>query len=112
MLAEPEGAAPFFLSISPCRSDLLPQGALEEDLPQDCTREYDVSHTLRYPHMWALTVAIIYFGTFLILGYFAKVVLGKLMERSGAELSDVQAQAGANRRPRKVFLLGAWRSED
>jgi hypothetical protein len=47
------------------------------------------------------------FGTFLLLGYFAKVALDRLMERSGAELSDVQAQAGANRRPRKVFLLGA-----
>jgi hypothetical protein len=62
--------------------------------------------------MWALTVASIYFGTFLVLGYIAKLGLGKLMDRSGAELSDVQAQAGANRRPRKVFLLGAWRSED
>jgi hypothetical protein len=62
--------------------------------------------------MWALTVAIIYFGTFLILGYIAKVALDKLMDRTGAELHDVQAQAGANRRPRKVFLLGAWRTED
>jgi hypothetical protein len=62
--------------------------------------------------MWALTVAIIYFGTFLVLGYIAKVALDKLMDRTGAELSDVQAQAGASRRPRKVFLLGAWRNED
>jgi hypothetical protein len=62
--------------------------------------------------MWALTVAIIYFGTFLVLGYIAKVVLDKLMDRTGAGLSDVQAQAGANRKPRKVFLLGAWRTED
>jgi hypothetical protein len=62
--------------------------------------------------MWALTVAIIYFGTFLVLGYIAKVALDKLMDRTGAELSDVQAQAGANRRPRKIFLLGTWRTED
>jgi hypothetical protein len=62
--------------------------------------------------MWAFIVAIIYLGTFLVLGYIAKVALDKLMNRMGAELSDVQAQAGANRRPRKVFLLGAWRADD
>ena len=28
------------------------------------------------------------------------------------ELSEVQKQAGSNRRPRKVFLLGFWRTED
>ena len=59
--------------------------------------------------MWALTVAVIYFGTFIALGYFAKLALGRLME--GAELSDVQAQAGPNRQPRRLFLLGSWRTE-
>jgi len=59
--------------------------------------------------MWALTVAVIYFGTFIALGYFAKLALRRLME--GAELSDVQAQAGPNRQPRRLFLLGAWRTE-
>jgi hypothetical protein len=61
--------------------------------------------------MWALTVAVIYFGTFIALGYVAKLALGRLMARSGAELSEVQAQAEPNRRPRRVFLLGAWRTE-
>ena len=35
-----------------------------------------------------------------------------LMKRKGVELSDVQRQAGANRKPRKVFLLGFWRTEE
>jgi hypothetical protein len=61
--------------------------------------------------MWAIVVAVIYFGSFLVLGFIAKVALAKLMERSGADLSDVQAQAGPHRRKRKVFLLGAWRDE-
>ena len=35
-----------------------------------------------------------------------------LMKRKEVELSDVQRQAGPNRKPRKVFLLGFWRTED
>ena len=61
--------------------------------------------------MWALTVATIYFGTFVALGWIAKLALGRLMVRTGADLSEVQAQAGPNRRPRRVFLLGTWRTE-
>jgi hypothetical protein len=61
--------------------------------------------------MWALTVAVIYFGTFIALGYIAKLALGRLMERTGADLAEVQAQAGSNRRPRRLFLLGAWRTD-
>jgi len=61
--------------------------------------------------MWALTVAVIYFGSFIALGYIAKLALGRLMARTGAELSEVQAQAGPNRQPRRLFLLGAWRTE-
>src|SRR5436190_19736098 len=44
--------------------------------------------------MWALVVAVIYFGSFLAIGFIAKAVLAKLMKRTGADLSDVQAQAG------------------
>jgi hypothetical protein len=62
--------------------------------------------------MWALVVAVIYFGSFLLVGFIAKVAIAKLMERNGADLSDVQAQAGPNRRQRKVFLLGFWRDEE
>jgi lipopolysaccharide export LptBFGC system permease protein LptF len=61
--------------------------------------------------MWALAVAVIYFGSFLAIGIIARIALRKLMERSGADLADVQAQAGPNRRKRSVFLLGAWREE-
>ena len=61
---------------------------------------------------WALVVAVIYFGSFLAIGFIAKAVLAKLMEQTSADLSDVQAQAGPNRRKRKVFLLGVWRDEE
>ena len=61
--------------------------------------------------MWGLTVAVIYFGSFIAIGIIAKIVLGKLMTRTGADLADVQALDGPNRRKRKVFLLGIWRQE-
>lgn len=35
-----------------------------------------------------------------------------LMKRRNVDLSDVQKQAGPNRRARKVFLLGFWRTEE
>jgi hypothetical protein len=57
--------------------------------------------------MRALEVFVIYVAPFFIIGIIAKV----LMKRSSVDLTDVQAQAGANRRPRKVFLLGGWRNE-
>jgi hypothetical protein len=58
--------------------------------------------------MWALAVFAIYVTPFLILGALTKF----LMKRYGVELRDVQSQAGPTRRPRKVFLLGAWRWEE
>jgi hypothetical protein len=58
--------------------------------------------------MRALETFVIYVAPFLIIGIAAKL----LMKRKGVDLSDVQAQAGPNRRGRKVFLLGAWRSEE
>jgi len=61
--------------------------------------------------MWALAVATIYFGSFLAVGIIARIAMRKLMERTGADLADVQAQAGPHRGKRKVFLLGAWRDE-
>jgi hypothetical protein len=60
--------------------------------------------------MWALTVATIYFGTFLIIGWVAKHVLDRWMDHRGVELSEVQKQAG-RRGERTVFLLGVWRKE-
>ena len=61
--------------------------------------------------MSALNVAVIYFGTFLLIGYGAKRVIDQWMGEHGAHLDDVQAQAGPNRRERQVFLLGVWRWE-
>ena len=58
--------------------------------------------------MRALETFVIYVAPFLIIGIAAKL----LMKRKGVDLSNVQAQAGPNRRGRKVFLLGAWRSEE
>jgi hypothetical protein len=61
--------------------------------------------------MKALWTAVIYFGSFLAIGLIAKLGLRRWMDRHGSDLSDVQGQAGPNRRKRKVFLLGAWRDE-
>jgi hypothetical protein len=61
--------------------------------------------------MSALGVAVLYFGTFLAIGWGAKRLLDRTMQRHGADLRDVQAQAGADRQPREMFLLGAWRRE-
>jgi len=62
--------------------------------------------------LWALTVAVIYFGSVITTGILLRIAFTRLMGRYGADLSDVHAQAGPNRRSRKVFLLGSWRSED
>jgi hypothetical protein len=61
--------------------------------------------------MSALGVAIVYFGTFLAVGWGAKTLLDRAMRQHGADLDDVQRQAGDQRRPREMFLLGAWRKE-
>jgi hypothetical protein len=56
----------------------------------------------------ALETLVIYVAPFLIIGIAVKL----LMKRKGVDLSDVQSQAGPNRRRRRVFLLGGWRSEE
>jgi hypothetical protein len=58
--------------------------------------------------MRALGTLAIYVIPFLIIG----IAVRLLMKRRSVDLTDVQAQAGANRKPRKVFLLGAWRREE
>ena len=58
--------------------------------------------------MRALATGLIYFGLFLAIG----LAVRRWMRRRDVDLSDVQKQAGPNRRPRKVFLLGVWRRED
>jgi hypothetical protein len=56
----------------------------------------------------ALETFAIYVTPFLILGVVAKL----LLRRYVVDLPDVQEQAGPKRRPRRVFLLGGWRTED
>lgn len=58
--------------------------------------------------MEAFTVLAIYLIPFVILGFLAK----KLMSKHGTALSDIQEQAGPNRRKGLQFLLGFWRKED
>ena len=58
--------------------------------------------------MRALVTGLIYFGLFLAIGFAVR----RWMRRRDVDLSDVQKQAGPNRRSRKVFLLGIWRRED
>ena len=56
--------------------------------------------------MKAIETFAIYVTPFLILGLVAKL----LLQRYVVDLADVQEQAGPNRRSRKVFLLGGWRT--
>jgi hypothetical protein len=57
--------------------------------------------------MQALETFAIYVTPFLVLGIAAKF----LLQRYAVDLSDVQEQAGPKRRPRRLFLLGGWRTE-
>ena len=57
--------------------------------------------------MPAFEVFAIYMVPFLLLGLLIRLV----MKRYAVDLTDVQSQAGSRRRARKVFLLGAWRTE-
>jgi hypothetical protein len=57
---------------------------------------------------WAVIVAAIYFGTFLVLGWGAKILLARWMSRRGTTLAELQSQAGNGRKDGKAFLLGFW----
>ncbi len=61
--------------------------------------------------MTALVTAIVYFGTFLLIGWGGKKAIDWWMDRRGVGLPDVQDLAGPNRGQRDVFLLGVWRKE-
>jgi hypothetical protein len=56
--------------------------------------------------MKALEVFAIYVTPFLILG----VAIRFWMKRHGVDLPEVEKQAGP--KPKRRFLLGAWRTED
>jgi hypothetical protein len=55
----------------------------------------------------ALETFAIYVTPFVILAVAAKL----LLQRYAVDLTDLQAQAGPKREPRRVFLLGGWRTE-
>lgn len=57
--------------------------------------------------MRALELFAIYVMPFLIVGAVVKV----LMKRYAVDLPDVQKEGGPHRRPRRMFLLGGWRTE-
>jgi hypothetical protein len=57
--------------------------------------------------MRAFEVFAIYVVPFLLLG----LAIRLLAKRYAVDLNDVQSQAGSRRKARKVFLLGAWRTE-
>jgi hypothetical protein len=56
--------------------------------------------------MQAFEVFAIYVTPFLIIGAAIKL----LMKRYAVDLSDVQKHAGS--KPRRRFLLGAWRTDE
>jgi hypothetical protein len=62
--------------------------------------------------MRALVTAVIYFGTFLSVGLAVRLLIGRWHACPDVELGEILAQAGPRRRPRRMFLLGAWRTEE
>lgn len=58
--------------------------------------------------MDALVVFLIYTVPFLALG----LAGSWWMRRKSVKLEDVQAQAGQNRRKRRLFFFGFWRWEE
>lgn len=62
--------------------------------------------------MRALWTAVVYFGSFLIIGMATKIALDRWTQRHDIDLADMQGQAGPKRQRRRLFLLGAWRNED
>lgn len=58
---------------------------------------------------WALVTDVIYFGTFLAMGYVTKRAIDRWMSRHGETLTEIQEQAGADGRKGGSFLLGIWR---
>lgn len=59
----------------------------------------------------ALYTAILYFGSFIVIGWLGKLALTRWMARHGATLSEVNDQFGASAGKGRRFLLGFWRNE-
>jgi hypothetical protein len=60
----------------------------------------------------ALTIAAIYFGSFLAVGLIARLVVRRWLNLRDIDLSEIRTQLGPNRRKSSRFLLGIWRKED
>jgi hypothetical protein len=58
--------------------------------------------------MRALVTAVVYFGTFLTIGYVGKRLLDRWMTRHGEHLDEVQSQGRNGSRQDDRFLLGIW----
>ena len=56
----------------------------------------------------AIFTAILYFGTFAVLGYGGRRLIDHWMGKRGVHLSEAQDQLGENRRKQTGFLLGIW----
>jgi hypothetical protein len=55
----------------------------------------------------ALVTAVIYFGSFLFIGYWAKRLLDRYMAKNGSDLRDLQSENKGGREQQR-FLLGGW----
>jgi hypothetical protein len=55
----------------------------------------------------ALVTAVIYFGSFLFIGYWAKRLLDRYMTKNGTDLRELQSQDKGGRGQQR-FLLGGW----
>lgn len=60
----------------------------------------------------ALYTAILYFGSFLVIGWLGKRAITRWMARHGATLSKVNDQFPGSAGKGRRFLLGFWRNED
>jgi hypothetical protein len=60
----------------------------------------------------ALTIAAIYFGSFLAIGVIARLAVRRWLKLRDIDLSEIRRQLGPNRRKSSRFLLGIWRKED
>jgi hypothetical protein len=56
----------------------------------------------------AIFVAILYFGTFVVIGWAGRRLIDRWMGHRGVHLTEVQDQLGENRRKRFGFLLGVF----
>ena len=61
--------------------------------------------------MGAAATALIYFGSFLLLGILVKLTVGRWMRRRDLDPSPIRTQMGLPRGRRRLFLLGFWRDE-